>query len=130
MATDLPQQKVGRYELIHEVGRGLSTVVYKAQDSLLRRVVALKTIDVPPAVLGAEGEEFRQRFFQEARVAGKLSHPGLVAVHDVGQDPGSGRLYIAFEYVEGRLLEAVAGDRKSTRLNSSHRLTSRMPSSA
>lgn len=109
MATDLPQLKVGRYELIHEVGRGLSTVVYKAQDSLLRRVVALKTIDVPPAVLEAEGEEFRQRFFQEARIAGRLSHPGLVAVHDVGQDPGSGRLYIAFEYVEGRLLEAVAG---------------------
>lgn len=109
MTTDLPQQRVGRYELIHEVGRGLSTVVYKAHDSLLGRVVALKTIEVPPVVLEAEGEDFRRRFFQEGRIAGRLSHPGLVAVHDVGQDSGSGRLYIAFEYVEGRLLEAVAG---------------------
>lgn len=109
MATDLSQQTVGRYQLIQEIGRGLSTVVYKAHDSLLGRVVALKTIDVPPVVLEAEGEDFRRRFFQEARIAGRLSHPGLVAVHDVGQDPGSGRLYIAFEYVEGRLLHAVAG---------------------
>ena len=110
MATGLPQLKVARYQLIHEVGRGPSTVVYKARDSLLARVVALKTIELPPAVLEAEGEEFRRRFFQEARVAGRLSHPGLVAVHDVGHDPGSGHLYIAFEYVEGRLLDAVAGD--------------------
>ncbi len=109
MATGLPQQKVGRYELIHEIGRGLSTVVYKAQDALLGRVVALQTIEVPPVALEAEGEDLRRRFFEEARAAGRLSHPGLVAVHDVGQDPASGRLYIAFEYVEGRLLDAVAG---------------------
>lgn len=109
MATDLPQLKVGRYQLLDEMGRGASTVVYKAHDSLLGRMVALKTIEVRPAVLAAEGEEFRRRFSEEARTDGRTAHPGLVAVHDVGGDPDSGRLYLAFEYVEGRLLEAAAG---------------------
>lgn len=108
MPTGLPQRTIGRYELIEEVGRGVTAVVYKARDSTLGRIVALKTIAVPPAVLQAEGEAFERRFFTEARVAARLSHPGLVAVHDVGRDKDSGRLYIAFEYVEGRSLDSLS----------------------
>jgi serine/threonine-protein kinase len=109
MGSRLPQRAIGRYELLEEVGRGVTAVVYKARDSTLGRTVALKTIAVPPAVLQAEGEAFERRFFTEARVAARLSHPGLVAVHDVGRDQESGRLYIAFEYVEGRTLDALSG---------------------
>jgi serine/threonine-protein kinase len=111
MGSRLPQRTIGRYELLEEVGHGVTAVVYKARDSTLGRIVALKTIAVPPAVLQAEGEAFERRFFTEARVAARLSHPGLVAVHDVGRDQESGRLYIAFEYVEGRSLDALSADR-------------------
>ncbi len=80
-------------------------VVYRARDPIIDRQVALKTMRVD---LDAEhAEEFRERFVREAQAAGRLNHPGIVTVHDVGEDPESGLVYIAMEYVEGRDLKQM-----------------------
>ena len=73
-------------------------IVYEARDPALSRTVALKTILPSPS---ARRETFEERFFSEARIAARLSHPGIVVVHDVGRDPESGVLYIALEHLAG-----------------------------
>jgi hypothetical protein len=84
-------------------------VVYEARDSLLDRVVALKTIHLAFNVSEEERKSFEARFLTEARSAARLSHPGIVVVHDVGRDEDSGMLFMALEYVEGRPLSALYG---------------------
>jgi serine/threonine-protein kinase len=87
-------------------------VVYEAEDSVLGRNVAVKTIEIAFDVSAAAREEFELRFFTEARVAAKLAHPGIVVCHDVGKDPETGKLFIVFEHLKGRTLaERVAGSR-------------------
>jgi tRNA A-37 threonylcarbamoyl transferase component Bud32 len=100
--------KVGRYEIRRELGRGTMGIVYLAEDPALQRHVALKTIDISFQIPAAERAGFEERFGVEARVAGRLSHPGIVVVHDVGRDPDSGILYMALEYLEGRTLADLA----------------------
>jgi eukaryotic-like serine/threonine-protein kinase len=102
--------KVGRYEIRRELGRGTMGIVYLAEDPALQRHVALKTIDIAFAVPAAERAGFEQRFSAEGRVAGRLSHPGIVVVHDVGRDPDTGVLYMALEYLEGQTLADVTAD--------------------
>jgi serine/threonine-protein kinase len=83
-------------------------VVYEAHDPALSRNVALKTIQ---AVLDPKDKEaFEQRFFAEARIAARLSHPGIVVVHDVGRDPDTGTLFIALEHLTGHTLAELAED--------------------
>jgi serine/threonine-protein kinase len=94
---------LGRYEVVRAVGRGRLGVVYEARDPTLARTVALKAID--PAVAAAGGAaDFERRFFEEARLAARLSHPGIVRCHDVGKDPASGTLFVVFEYLRGLTL--------------------------
>jgi eukaryotic-like serine/threonine-protein kinase len=100
----------GRYIIRRELGRGTMGVVYEAQDTVLARTVAVKTIDLAFAPGEAAGSEFEQRFFTEARVAARLSHPGIVVCHDVGKDPASGKLFIVFEYLKGRTLAERAAE--------------------
>src|SRR5712691_885440 len=102
-----PPRRIGRYELRRELGRGMMGVVYEAHDPSLRRTIALKTIELAFAVSAEERQSFEQRFFVEARVAARLSHPGIVVVHDVGRDAESGLLFIALEYLPGRTLAEV-----------------------
>jgi serine/threonine protein kinase len=105
-----PPGRLGRYEIEAELGRGMMGVVYRAQDPELHRTVALKTVRLAWAISDEEKETFEQRFLNEARVAARLSHPGIVVVHDVGRDAPSGTLYIALEFLEGRTLaEVTAG---------------------
>jgi eukaryotic-like serine/threonine-protein kinase len=85
-------------------------VVYDAEDAVLARTVAIKTIDLSFAAGAGAGSEFEQRFFTEARVAARLSHPGIVVCHDFGKDPASGKLFIVFEYLKGRTLAARAAE--------------------
>ncbi len=83
-------------------------VVYEAWDPLLERTVALKTIDVAAGTASVEElAGYELRFFAEARIAARLSHPGIVVVHDVGQDPRTGTLYISLEYLQGRTLAEI-----------------------
>jgi hypothetical protein len=100
-------QTIGRYEIQRELGRGMMGVVYEATDPALGRKIALKTIQLAFAVSDDDRRAFQDRFLAEARLAAGLSHPGIVVVHDVGQDPVSGTLYIALELLQGRTLEEI-----------------------
>jgi eukaryotic-like serine/threonine-protein kinase len=99
---------LGRYEIEAEIGRGAMGVVYRARDPKIDRLVAIKTISIFEQDSDEE-REFRDRFFLEAKAAGGLSHPGLVTIFDVGEEPGSRLPYIVMEYVEGRPLSRILG---------------------
>src|SRR5262249_54072496 len=92
--------KIGRYEIVAEIGRGAMGVVYKARDPKIDRLVAIKTISLQGQEQD-EQQDYRERLAQEARAAGRLSHPGIVTVYDVGEDPDSLEPYIVMEYVAG-----------------------------
>ena len=96
--------QIGRYEIRGEFGRGMMGVVYEAHDTALGRTIALKTIRLALAPSDREREDFERRFLAEARIAARLSHPGIVVVHDVGRDSAHGMLYIALEHLQGRTL--------------------------
>jgi serine/threonine-protein kinase len=102
--------RIGRYEIRQELGRGTMGVVYEAEDPALGRRVAVKTIQVPLAASKKEREDYEKRFLAEARIAARLSHSGIVVVHDVGRDAEHDLLYIALEYLEGRTLAEVAAE--------------------
>jgi hypothetical protein len=95
--------KIGRYEIQSELGRGAMGRVYLAYDPQIDRKVAIKIIQSFAALGGADLEEARARFLREARAAGKLIHPGIVTLFDVGE--ANGLLYLAMEYVEGETLD-------------------------
>jgi serine/threonine-protein kinase len=94
-------KKLGKYELIEEVGRGAMGEVYKAQDPFIGRLVALKTIT--GALVGRP--DLLERFYQEARSAGALQHPNIVTVYELGKEGDTP--FIAMEFLEGESLEAV-----------------------
>ncbi|MBI3268236.1 MAG: protein kinase [Planctomycetes bacterium] len=91
----------GRYRLLRQLGRGGMGVVHKAWDCELERVVALKTL----LAESAPSEEEVGRFQREARSAGRLRHPGIVQVHDVGAVDG--RHYFTMDYIEGESLASA-----------------------
>ena len=95
---------IGRYEILEELGHGAMGSVLKAQDPAMGRTVAVKTI-LTSALESHQGEEYRMRFYREARAAGSLAHPGIVPVFDVGEHEGTP--YLVMEYVEGRTLAAA-----------------------
>ena len=96
-----------RYRLLREIGRGGSSVVYEAEHQDLGRKVALKVLDREPSA----SEELSARFRREARALSRLSHEGLLAVHDFGQAE-DGRLFAASELLTGETLEAFLGREK------------------
>ncbi len=90
--------RLGKYEILAELGRGGFGTVYRARDGVLKRAVALKVIH--PQLL--VDPQFVERFLREAQTAAKLSHPNIVIVHDVVQTEG--RLFIVMELLSGRPL--------------------------
>ena len=100
-------QQLGRYEIIAELGRGAMGTVYQARDPRIDRLVALKTISITGAT-ATEETEYRRRFYREAQAAGKLAHPGIVTIFDVGEDPASQSPFIVMEYIAGTTLESIA----------------------
>src|SRR4051812_45993533 len=99
--------KLGRYEIVRELGKGAMGIVYLAKDPLIGRLVALKTIRPSSHADDEDTREFQQRFVREAQAAGILNHPSIVTVHDIGQDEPTGMSFIAMEYVEGQNLKEV-----------------------
>src|SRR3990172_8081817 len=97
---------LGRYEIISELGQGAMGVVYKARDPLIERMVAIKTINL--SLAQDEQEEYEARFYQEAKAAGRLSHPNIVTIYDVGKNGDVA--YIAMEFLEGRELRDIMND--------------------
>ena len=106
---------IGRYQIRRELGRGMMGVVYLAHDPDLGRDIALKVIQLPGGASGEDRTGFEQRFFSEAQSAARLSHPGIVIVHDVGRDANSGALFMALQLLPGRTLENVL--KENTRLD-------------
>src|SRR6266705_3703456 len=104
---DRNQVKLGRYEVVRELGKGAMGIVYLAKDPLIGRLVALKTIRPAAPSDDDETKEFQQRFLREAQAAGILNHPAIVTVHDIGQDDTTGVSFIAMEYVEGQNLKEI-----------------------
>jgi hypothetical protein len=96
-------ETLGRYRIVKELGRGAMGCVYLAHDPRIDRQVAIKTIQIFSGLPDAERREARERFLREARVAGRLSHPCIVTVHDVGEQDGVP--YLAMELVEGTTLD-------------------------
>jgi serine/threonine-protein kinase len=90
---------IGRYQLVEKLGQGGMGVVYRAFDTLLQRVVAVKLISGSIEA----GTEQRERFFREARAAGQLSHRNIITIHDLGEHEG--QPYLAMEYLEGEDLQ-------------------------
>lgn len=95
--------KIGRYEIIDVIGQGAMGIVYKALDPLIERTVAIKTVSI--AQLKEEGSEFEARFMREAQSAGRLSHPNIVTIYDVGETDDLA--YIAMEYLSGTTLREI-----------------------
>ena len=97
--------RIGRYKIVRELGRGAMGVVYHAIDPNIGRPVAIKTIRLSEVPKPEEQERLRDRLFREARSAGMLSHPGIVTIYDVEQQ--GDLAYIAMEYVDGPTLDHV-----------------------
>ena len=104
-------QRLGRYQLEREIGRGAMGIVYLGRDTAINRMVAIKAIPLASEFSDAELIEARSRFFREAETAGRLNHPNIVTIYDVGEERGLA--YIAMEYLKGRHLSDYA---KSDRL--------------
>jgi eukaryotic-like serine/threonine-protein kinase len=96
----------GRYEIIKEVGRGSMGVVYQARDPHIGRLIAVKVMRRDRM----ENETFVKRFMKEAKVIGRLSHPQVVTIFDVGEEQGE--IYIAMEFLEGTPLSDVIKERR------------------
>jgi len=94
-------RRIGRYEVIEELGRGAMGVVYKARDAKIGRTVAIKTILVAG---GDEADQYRQRFMVEARSVGRLNHPGIVAVYDFTEDADH-KPCLVLEFIDGVTLD-------------------------
>jgi len=102
----LPVKQLGRYRLEREIGRGAMGVVYLGRDMAINRLVAIKAIPLASEFSDAELHEARVRFFREAETAGRLNHPNIVTIYDVGEE--AGLAYIAMEYLQGQHLSSHA----------------------
>ena len=96
-------QKLGRYEITAELGQGAMGTVYKAVDPLIERTVAVKTISLD--LSKEELASFEERFYREAKSAGRLAHPNIVTIYDVGETDNTA--YIAMEFLEGQSLREI-----------------------
>ncbi|MCX6345582.1 MAG: protein kinase [Armatimonadetes bacterium] len=92
---------LGKYEIIREIARS-NDIVYEAIDPSINRRVALKELCIPANLTGAQKRERIERFLREGRAAGKLTHPNIVTIYEVGKD--GDRYFIAMEYLEGQTL--------------------------
>src|ERR1700738_4975667 len=97
MSTESPS-RIGKYEILSTLGHGGMGVVYRAQDPRVGKQVAIKT------VIGKDAETV-QRFYREAEKMGKLEHPNIITVYDLGEE--NGFPYIVMEYVEGDPLDRI-----------------------
>jgi len=88
---------LGRYKIVSEIGQGAMGVVYKAVDPIIDRTVAIKTINLN--LSRQELEEYEARFQQEIKAAGRLNHPNIVTIYDVGKTDQVA--YMAMEFLEG-----------------------------
>jgi eukaryotic-like serine/threonine-protein kinase len=97
---------LGRYEIIELIGHGAAGNVYLGRDPKINRIVAIKAIEPSIEFDAADSEQASRRFLREAEAAGRLNHPNIVTIYDVGE--ADGFAYIAMEYLRGRRLSELA----------------------
>jgi len=90
---------LGRYVIERELGKGAMGIVYQGRDPTIDREVAIKTMALSQEFQDEELAEARERFFREAAAAGKLNHPNIMTIHDVGEEHDLA--YIAMEFIKG-----------------------------
>jgi serine/threonine protein kinase len=105
------KQKIGRYEIVDRVGRGMQGTVYKAHDPELDRLVAIKLLHTGETDGLLEGAGSRPAIPLEARISSKLRHPNIVSIFDYGQYHN--HQFLVFEYVEGQTLRQMLGSQGS-----------------
>jgi len=98
MSSEAIPSSLGRYQVAEELGRGAMGVVYLAVDPVLARPVAIKVVKESEYMTPAEVEQYHARFRHEAEAAGRLSHPDIVQIFDIGPN------YLVMEFIEGRTL--------------------------
>jgi serine/threonine protein kinase len=103
LAATVPLLRLGRYQILAELGQGAMGVVYEARDPTLERHVALKTVRLPSNMQNSN--EFRARFHAEAKSAGQLSHPNIVTIYDFGEADDTA--FIAMELLRGETLREL-----------------------
>ena len=118
-------ERIGKYDVIREVGRGSTGTVYLSHDPYYGRDVAIKAYRVIGDDDPVRAKVARKMFLSEAHMVGMLQHPNIMPIYDAGEE--NSHLYVVTEFIHGA---RTLSDRKSTRLNSSHWHVSRMPSSA
>jgi serine/threonine protein kinase len=98
---------IGRYRVIEELGRGGMGIVYRGEDPVLDRPVAIKVLPPKKLVL----EQAVKRFLREARLCAKLDHPNIIKIHDIGEEEGI--YHIVMEFINGRSLRDIIEERES-----------------
>ncbi len=104
-------KKIGKYEILGILGRGGMGIVHKALDPDIEREVAIKTIRFDTLTEGLEKEEQLNRVIREAKAAGRLNHPNIITIYDVGRDKDL--TYIVMQYVDGQSLQNLIDSGKS-----------------
>src|SRR5262245_32485999 len=92
---------IAHYQILEKLGEGGMGVVYKARDTHLERLVAIKVL--PPEKVA--DPERKRRFVQEAKAASALNHPNIITIHDIASENGAD--FIVMEYVQGKTLDAL-----------------------
>ena len=100
MSAVLLVRRVPDSQSVREIGRGGMGVVYEAIDPKINRRIAIKTIRFSDEFEEARLQEVKNRFFREAEIAGRLAHPSIVSIYDVGEDYDL--TYLAMEFIEGK----------------------------
>ncbi|WP_372368935.1 PQQ-binding-like beta-propeller repeat protein [Candidatus Uabimicrobium sp. HlEnr_7] len=108
-STIKPGKKLGRYDIIGEIGRGGMGKVYKVYDPTTEKIIALKVL----LSTGERETEKMGRFLREAFLSSKFDHPNIVAVHDIGNEDGN--IFFTMDFIEGRTLDQLIKERSLTR---------------
>jgi serine/threonine-protein kinase len=101
------ERRVGRYLLLEPLGRGAMGTVYRAEDPFIRRTVAVKVLHTDGELTPQLMRIARERFKREAEAAGRIDHPSVIRIFDVGEDETSGEMYLVMEYLPGPSLERL-----------------------
>ncbi len=96
-------ETLGRYKILSTIGQGAMGVVYKAVDPMIDRTVAIKTVNL--SLNKDDQAEYEARFQQEIKAAGRLNHPNIVTIYDVGRNETMA--YMAMEFLEGKELKDI-----------------------
>ncbi|HOT50633.1 MAG TPA: serine/threonine-protein kinase, partial [Candidatus Hydrogenedentes bacterium] len=107
MSAQQPPEKLGKYKIVRELGKGAMGVVYEGIDPIIGRRVAIKTARRDVMEASGRADEMMQRFLREARAAGMLNDPGIITIYDADEE--NGIAYIAMEFIDsGNLQDYLA----------------------